>query len=483
MQGIFPYLGGGLSTSSDHAVWTLTYFVVHWSLGIALMPWTVAHFGQRRAFQGAVSLLLIGTFLAAFTHDLWLMLMARALEGLGAGLLVPLSQSVFLRTTPTQRHGLVTVFWSNAMLLPFFIGPALGGWLAAGPGYRFIFWLSLPLLGLALGLGRYGMGLEPPASTVTPRFDIAGFGLLYAGLMILQVVLDQGEQHGWWHSPYIRHVTLMAVVCLAAFAWHERRTPHPLLQFHYLKRRNYALGLALLCLGWALFMGWASILPLWAEQNLGYNGLWGGVLLLPVGLGALPLSTVLDHLRGLLGLRRLATLSFVLLAIAYGTLSVSPESALPNLFWPLLVLGLGIGMLFVPLTMIIMSEIPAAFIASAATTTNFIRVFSANIGVSALTVFWSRASAQAANGLSGELPRYGAHTQAPLAVLARVLSIEAHTVSLDNLLRVSMWLCWLAAGLAWFFLIPPRTLAATAVHSFVEETEKEAAVGAPGEGP
>ena len=474
VQAIFPYIGGGLATSSYRALWTLTYFVVHWSLGITLMPWSTRRFGRRRVFQGAVWLAATGSLIGAFTHNLWVMLVSRAMEGLGAGLLVPLSQSVFLAATPARRHGIVTVFWSNAMLLPFFIGPAVGGWLATTVGFHLIFGLTVPLWLVALWAGGRGIRetVVLPVSEA-PSFDFLGFALLYAGLMALQVVLDQGEQHGWWYSPFIRDASFAAVVCLYLFGWYEARARHPLLQFHYLRRRNYVLGLMLLSLGWALFMGWASILPLWAEEDLGYNGLWGGVLLLPVGLGALPMSAALDHLRGVFGLRRLASLSFLLLSGAYGTLSVHPGSALSDLFWPLLVLGLGVGILFVPLTMIIMSEIAVAAVPAAATTANFIRVFSANIGVTVLAVYWSRGSARASNALAAEISRYGHTTTGPLDGLQRFLVVEAHTVSLDNLLRLSMWLCLAGAFVAWFFLIPPRALPKASAHSFVEETENE----------
>ncbi|WP_337588875.1 MFS transporter [Acidithiobacillus thiooxidans] len=122
VQGIFPYVAGGLSTSNDHALWTLTYFIVHWSLGITLMPWTTQRFGMRRVFQMAVMVAGIGTIISATTSNLWIMLLSRALEGIAAGLLVPLSQSLFLRHSPERQHGLVTIFWSNAMLVPFFSG-------------------------------------------------------------------------------------------------------------------------------------------------------------------------------------------------------------------------------------------------------------------------------------------------------------------------------------------------------------------------
>ena len=307
-----------------------------------------------------------------------------------------------------------------------------------------------------------------------PPFDLLGFGLLYAGLMALQVTLDQGEQYGWWHASFILHMALAALILLLFFGWRESRTGHPLLQFHFLRRRNYWLGLLLLCLGWSLFMGWATELPLWAEESLGFNGYWGGVLLLPISLAAVPVSTLMDRLQGLFGLRRLATLCFLLFAAAYGSSYFSPQSGLADLFWPMLLLGLGLGMLFVPLTMIILSGIPAEDIPKAATTSNFIRVFSANIGVSLISVYAVRGGALATSAFQDHLLTYGGNPALSPQTLAKLVAVQANTLSIDNLLRVSMWLCLLAALVAYAFLIPPRAIATpSSPRSYVEEVEEE----------
>lgn len=484
VQGIFPYIAGGLSTSNDHALWTLTYFIVHWSLGITLMPWTTQRFGMRRVFQAAVTVATLGTLISATTSNLWIMLLSRALEGIAAGLLVPLSQSLFLRHSPERLHGLVTVFWSNAMLMPFFFGPALGGLLATELGYRSIFLLSLPFWILAFFLGSSGIprdarDAKDAGKKILPSFDGWGFGLLYGGLMSLQIVLDQGEEYGWWHSSFILKMTLLALVFFILFAWRESETTHPLLEIHFLKRRNYWLGLLLLCLGWAMFMGWASILPLWAEEDLGFNGFWASLVLFPIGLGAIPLSTLMDRLRGLLGLRRLASLCFLIFAFAYGHAYLSPMSSLSDLFIPILLIGIGVGMLFVPLTLIILSGLNSAEIPSAATTSNFIRVFSANIGVSLLSVYWSRYSAMAADHLRGQISHFHSDFDFSPATLQHLILVKADTLSMDNLLRLSMWICLGAALIAYFFITPPSRLQnATGPGNYIAEEEEESGFAA-----
>ncbi len=462
VQGIFPYVAGGVATSSDHALWTLTYFIVNWSVGITIMPWTTARFGSRRVFVAACGLATIGSMVSATTQNLWILLVSRALEGLAAGLLVPLSQSLFLANSDPRRHGLITIIWSNAMLLPFFVGPAIGGYFATTLGYRWLFALTVPLWLTAAWVGMGAIPKEQRSSP--PPFDWLGFLLLYGGLMALQIVLDNGEQYGWWHSRFILHTLLLALVSFALFAWREASTPHPLLLFHYLRARNYWLGLVLLSLGWALFMGWASVLPLWAEEDLGYNGWWASVILLPIGLAAVPLSSLLDRLHGPIGLRRLASLCFLFFALAYGSAYLSPSMGLGQLFWPIFLLGLGVGSLFVPLTLLLLSPIPKAEIARAATTSNFLRVFSANIGVSLLSVYWTRGAAVAGNGLRSG---YGIPpSPLPLPLLQQHVTALADTLSLDNLLRFSSGICLLAALVAYLFLHSP-----TRPASYEEEGE------------
>lgn len=477
--GILPYIGGGLATSSDHALWTLTYFIVHWSLGITVMPWGMRRWGARRLYEMSIALTFVGTLLGAATGNLWIMLVARAMQGFGAGLLVPLSQHLFLERSPKARHGVVTIVWSNAMLIPFFAGPALGGYLAVAHNWRDVFWLSLPLLVIAAWWGRRGIpDADTTTSTPVPPFDLAGFGLLYAGLLCLQMVMDQGQDEGWWHASRIDVMSLAAFILLSGFAWREARCAHPLLEFRFFKRRNYVLGLLLLCLGWSLFMAWAALLPLWAENDLGYNGYWGSALLLPIALGAVPVGSAMDRLRGLIGLRRLAALCFLLFACAYGMAYVSPATGPGGLFMPMLVQGVAVGTLFVPLTLIVLSGIEPEDIPSAATTSNFIRVFSANVGVTLLSVYWIRQSDVAASALRAATPAVADQPAAHgLAALYRAMQTQAQTLSLDNLLRLSAWLCLGAAALAYLVLKPPSSSAAVrGPRSYVQEEEMAAGV-------
>ncbi len=471
LQSIYPYVAGTLATSSDHALWTLTYFLVHWALGIALMPWFSRKFGLKRLFILAMTVLMASCFMAILAQSLTLMLIARSIQGISAGILVPLVQTLLLTNYPKRHQTLAVALWSNIMLVPFFLGPALGGWLATNVSWLDIFWLVIPVSSIAIALVQISLPADRPTAP-PPKFDIVGLALLWPGMIALQIVLDQGEQFGWFRSVFISHVTLVAGTLLVLFVIWELFEPSPLLQLRYLARRNFGFGLLLLCLGWSIFVGWSSILPLWSETDLGFNGWWGGVLLVPLAATAIPMAAMMSRLTRLFSLRLLAVGCFLIYAGAYAVAVFDPSVGLGATMPSELIQGVAVGMLFVPLTMIVLSDVSPDEIAIASTTSNFIRVSSANLGVTLLTTLWQRQTAHIEDHMRADMPadavrQWAAHMQQTgmshdgvVASLAQMLHVEAETWSLDNALRLSAYLCVGAAAMALVLLRAPREIAA-----------------------
>ncbi|MGC9271223.1 DHA2 family efflux MFS transporter permease subunit [Acidiphilium sp.] len=467
LQSIYPYVAGTLATSSDHALWTLTYFLVHWALGIALMPWFARKFGLKRLFILSMIVLAASCFLAILAPSLTLMLIARSIQGVAAGILVPLVQTLLLTNYPKRHQTLAVALWSNVMLVPFFLGPAFGGWLATNYSWLDIFWLVIPLSAVAIGLVQVALPNDRPR-VAPPKFDLVGLVLLWPGLIALQIVLDQGEQFGWFRSVFISHVALIAASLLGLFVIWELFEPVPLLQLRLLARRNFGFGLLLLCLGWSIFVGWSSILPLWSESDLGFNGWWGGVLLVPLAATAIPIAAVMSRLTRLISLRGLAVGCFLIYGGAYGLAFFNPAVGLGATMPSELVQGIAVGMLFVPLTMIVLGDVAPEDIAIASTTSNFIRVSSANLGVTLLTTLWQRQTAHIQDHLRSDMPRaaarswisqmqaHGLSHDGAVALLDHEARVIAETWSLDNALRLSAYICLAAAVMALVLLRAPR---------------------------
>ncbi|ABQ31230.1 DHA2 family efflux MFS transporter permease subunit [Acidiphilium multivorum] len=467
LQSIYPYVAGRLATSSDHALWTLTYFLIHWALGIALMPWFARKLGFKRLFLASMIMLAIGAGMGILSHSLMTMLVARGVQGISSGLLVPLVQTLLLRHFPKRHHTLATALWSNSMLVPFFFGPAFGGWLAVNYDWIDLFWLVIPFALLAFVLIRVSLPEDRPTAP-PPPFDLVGLALLWLGLIALQIVLNQGEQFGWFGSPFIQRYTVAAILLLGCFIIWELTSEAPLLELRFVTNRNFGFGLLLLCLGWSIFVGWSSILPLWTEVDLGYNGWWGGVLLIPLALTAIPVASAMGRIARHVSLRMLAALCFLLFAIAFAMAVYNPEIGLAATVPSELLQGIAVGMLFVPLTMIILSEIPADDLAAASTTSNFIRLASDIVGVTMLQTLWQRHTESVAaltrSAMSESLVRQAlaharqdgmSHAQT-MAMIAGRLQLDASTWSLDDALRLSAWICLGAAAVSLVVLKKPR---------------------------
>lgn len=483
LQSIYPYVAGTLATSSDHALWTLTYFLIHWALGIALMPWFSRRLGFKRLFMLSMVVLAASSLFGVFTTSLMLMLVVRGAQGISAGMLVPMVQTLLLQNYPKRRHALATALWSNSMLVPFFFGPAFGGWLATNYSWLDIFWLVLPTSVVAMALVQFSMPADPPKQPA-PRFDLVGLALLWPGLITLQIVLNQGEQFGWFGSPFILRYSVIAGTLLVLFIIWELFEAEPLLQLRFLAQRNFGFGLALLCLGWSIFVGWSSILPLWSETDLGFNGWWGGVLLIPLAITAIPVASVIGHLARVISMRFLAASCFVFFAISFGFAFYSPAVGLAATIPSELLQGIAVGMLFVPLTMIVLSEIPPEDIATASTTSNFIRLTSDIIGVTMLTTLWQRETVRIADQIrnamhAGVVHQWAAHMHAAdltrdatLMVLAHRLNIQAETLSLDQALRLSAYISIGAAVITLLVLRAPRPAGSLAtVHTGSPSTD------------
>lgn len=468
LQSIYPYIAGSLGTSSDHALWTLTYFLIHWALGIALMPWFARRFGYRLLFIASMVLLAIGAAMGIVAQSLMAMIVARGVQGISAGLLVPLVQTLLLRHFPRSHHTLATALWSNSMLVPFFFGPALGGWLAVNAAWTDSFWLVIPGSIVSLLLVWVALPADPPTEK-PPRFDLVGLVLLWLGLIALQIMLNQGEQFGWFGSPFIQTWFIASAILLGGFVIWELTDTAPLIELRFIANRNFGFGLLLLCLGWSIFVGWSSILPLWTEETLGYNGWWGGVLLIPLALTAIPVATAMGPVARLISLRVLAALCFVLFAAAFTIAVYSPDIGLTEMAASELIQGVAVGMLFVPLTMIILSDIAPEDIAAASTTSNFIRLASDIIGVTMLETLWQRRTEGVADrmraGMDPTVVRQWMthlhsrgidHAQATAALVSR-LNLEANTWSLDDALRLSAWICIVAAVLSLILLRGKRS--------------------------
>lgn len=456
VQNIFPYIAGSLATSDHHAVWVLTFMVMNWAIGSTLMPWVSARKGLRGAFNLSLFSLIVSSAVCATTSNIWIMLLFRGVQGIGAGIMVPLSQTIFIRYCSPARRILMMSLWTNAMLIPFYIGPFIGGWLATVASWRYIFIFSIPLFMMSMFLS----GRKIPNSVRLKKpFDSIGFVLLYGFVVSLQFIIDQGDDSGWFRSGRIDIALFLAITLLIAFIFWQKRAEHALLNLSFLKIRSYWLGLILLCLGWAMFTGWTADIPLWVEKYTGYNGFYGGLLSVPIGATAIPITIFMSRASRWMPINYLAGLSFLVFSTVYASIFLAPQESLHTVILYMALIGIGIGLLFVPMNMLVLSEVSAENLHEASTLANFVRTLSSSMGVGILGGLSYNATGTAYDVLRGHISWFGSvpNTSVGIQFYLHDALLVAATMGINNVIRISAWVCLAAAIVALWLIKTPQT--------------------------
>lgn len=386
---MLPYLAGAYSTSLDHAVWSLTFYLVAWALGAVPATWLYRRIGELRSFQLSIALLLVATLPDVLSDHFSLFLLGRFFQGLAAGFLTPLVRRLLIRYAPAQWQGFAADLSVVNLVLPLLAGPSLAGWIAYNWDWRTAPWLTFPVGLLSLGLCS---ALIPAGDSERHEaaFDWIGLALLALAAGSVQILLNRGEDWNWWDSARFQELAALAgIFCIAFFVW-ERHHPYPCLDLSLLKRRNFILPIPALVFGWGLLLGGNSLFVSALIAEAGYTAYLAGLVLFPMALTGVPLIAVMSRVSHWIGPRVLATICFLLVA-AYGfSTQVNRSSSFNSLMLAHLIEGAALGFYLVPLSLIMFSRLPSHRLPAAATLQNFIRILGGAYMSSIFSALWLR---------------------------------------------------------------------------------------------
>lgn len=388
VQSVFPYIAGSLAISQSNAVWTLTFLVVHWALGILVMPHIADRIGLSKTFKTAIAVLIVGSLVSGETSSLFIMLISRGLEGFGAGLLVPLSQVYFM--TSSSNHHKSMLLWSLAMLVPFFGGPVIAGYFAETLSYRMIFYIST--LVFSLSYIMVGDGLPSARKTMNAQFDWYGLAAIYIFLLSSTVFMSQGERNGWFSSTFILICFFISLVSLCLFVFIENCSKNPLIPLGLLTLKSFAVGLISLSVLWSMYMAWSTLIPLFSSAVLGYNGFYSGLVLVPCLVGYIFGVVTYNSISKFFHHTYLTFVSLFFMFIFLLTIHASPMDSVGVFLLPMFFLGFSVSFMFVPFNLLIFSDVRTEDRSIASAASNFIRVYLSSVGVELLHIAWQRYS-------------------------------------------------------------------------------------------
>jgi MFS transporter, DHA2 family, multidrug resistance protein len=376
-----PYMQGSLSATLDQVSWVLTSYVVAAAVMTAPVGWLAARFGIKKLLVACVTGFTIASMLCGIAQTIEEMVLFRVLQGMFGAALVPLSQSVMLEIYPPHRRGWAMSLWGMGVMIGPIMGPILGGILTEYYSWRWVFFINLPV-GIVTVIGLLTCMGESEGNRGL-AFDWVGFTALSIAIGALQLLLDRGEQLGWFDA---NEILVMAIVSGAAFYFfiaHSLTTERPFISMEIFRDRNFNVGLMFMFVCGVMLVASMALMAPMLQGMMGYPIIDAGVLLGTRGVGmgvsmlmAGRLMTVVDP----------RLLLFVGLSCCVASLNASidftPDTATRTIAWVSMLQGFGLGLMFVPLNMIALATLPVALRTQGTAMWTLIRNLGSSVGVS-----------------------------------------------------------------------------------------------------
>jgi MFS transporter, DHA2 family, multidrug resistance protein len=374
-------LGGGIGISS----WVMTSYLCASAVMATLTGWLRRRYGSRRLFMGSVSLFAFASVLCSLAPTMFLLIQFRLVQGVAAGIIQPLAQAILLDIYPKRKHGRMLAVWGAAIMAGPIVGPLLGGIITDLASWRWIFALNVPLGCIAiLGLWRVSI---PVAYAKRPRIDGIGIVLLVLGVGSLQLGLQRSIGQGWPVPSEVIVEAGIAVLALTAIAIRSIRSQFSLFDFRVFGNRNFVTSAFFNYMVGALLFTSIVFLPALSEGPLGYNATQAGLALSPRGIGTMATMLLVSSLIDKFDSRALLAAGFLITAGALAMVSQAPIHG--SEIWLAVsnaIQGIGVGLVFTPLSTLAFSSLAAELRTDAAGIYNLLRQLGCATGVAAMTV-------------------------------------------------------------------------------------------------
>jgi DHA2 family multidrug resistance protein len=385
------HMRGTLSAGVDEITWVLTSFLVANAISLPITGWLTDLLGRTRLFILATVAFTVTSAAAGAAPSLAVMVLARFLQGLAGGPLVPLSQATMMETFPARQRGMAMAIWGIGIMFAPIIGPTLGGWITDNWSWRWVFYINVPVGTAAVAMAWVFM---PESTTERPavrRVDVPGLVLLVAGVASLQFVLDRGQIEDWFASPLIVSLSVVAAVALVALVVWELRTEEPVVDLRVLRHPTFAVATAAMFVISIAFYGIMVLSPLFTQILLGYTAMLAGLVLAPGGVATLVTMPIAGALLNRVDPRWIIVTGCAVNAYAmYLMATLSLEASYWQVMLPRFIQGLGIGFTFVPLSTVALSAVPMREMGHASGLFNFIRTIGGSIGIALVATLLQR---------------------------------------------------------------------------------------------
>jgi MFS transporter, DHA2 family, multidrug resistance protein len=376
-----PYMQGSVSASQDQIDWVLTSYIVAAAIMTPPTGYLAGRFGLKRLFLVSVAGFTIASMLCGMSQSLVQIVLFRVLQGLFGAALVPLSQTVLLNINPPERQGSAMALWGVAVMAGPVLGPVLGGWLTEAYSWRYVFYINLPIGILAfLGMTTF---LPETARNATAKLDWFGFGTLSLAIAALQVMLDRGEQLDWFGSGEIVIEAIIGASALYLFLVHTFTAQQPFVRPSLFRDRNFTAGIIFIAIVGLTYYASLALQPPYLQNLMNYPIVTAGLVLGPRGFGTMAAMLVVGKLIKKVDTRVLLGVGLVLTAWSFDAMTGwTPNVSEMTIMGVGVIQGIGLGFIFVPLSVVTLSTLSSDLRAEGAGLYSLSRNIGSSVGIS-----------------------------------------------------------------------------------------------------
>ncbi len=396
-------LGGTLSEVS----WVITAYAIGNVIIVPMTSWLSQQFGRRNYFAASIIIFTVASFLCGNADNIWELVFFRLIQGFGGGALLVTAQTLITESYPPEKRGIAQAIYGLGVIVGPTLGPPLGGYIVDNYSWPYIFYINIPL-GIIAAMLTMEFVRSPKFANKKAANEIDWWGIILLATAVgsLQYVLEKGQEEDWFNDEIITILSVTTVFSFFFFIWREWTYKNPIVNLRVLANGNLRVGTVLsFILGFGLY-GSTFIIPLYTQATLGWTATQSGMLMVPAAIVTAMMMPVVGQLlqRGVKQQYLVAIgMIFFFVYSYWGYLILTPDTGKDAFFSMLIVRGIGLGLLFVPITTLALSTLKGREIGEGAAFTGMMRQLGGSFGVAVITTFIARQNMSHRNDLVSKL--------------------------------------------------------------------------------
>lgn len=394
---------GSLGASLTDIAWVITAYAIANVIIIPMTSWLSQQFGRRNYFAVSIILFTFSSFMCGNSSNIWELVIFRFIQGLGGGALLVTAQTIITESYPVAKRGMAQAIYGMGVIVGPTLGPPLGGYIVDHYSWPYIFYINIPI-GIIATLLTLSFVKSPKYGDKLKSNQVDWWGIVFLTSFIgsLQYVLEHGQQDDWFNDKGILTLTCISFIGLLLFIWRENTYKHPIVNLGVLKDGNLRIGILMsFILGFGLY-GSTLIIPIYTQAILGWTATDAGLLLIP---GSITTALMMPFIGKMIqrGVPQGYMVALGFLVFFFFTFimrnKMTPDTGTEHFYWALILRGVGLGLLFVPITTLSLSTLKGKQIGEGAAFTGMLRQLGGSFGIAIITTFITRFGQQHRVGL------------------------------------------------------------------------------------